>query len=35
LRFVNRGSAFPPLAEDGESIDHVLIVSVYMPRLGG
>jgi hypothetical protein len=33
-RFVYYESVFLPLAEDGESVDHVLIFSVYVPRLG-
>lgn len=34
-RFVYYESAFLPLAEDGETVDHILVVSIYVPKAGG
>jgi hypothetical protein len=34
-RFVYYESAFLPLAEDGETIDHILVVSIYVPKAPG
>jgi len=31
-RFVYYESVFLPLAEDGETVDHILVVSIYVPR---
>ncbi|MEI9994762.1 MAG: PAS domain-containing protein [Rhizomicrobium sp.] len=31
-RFVYYESAFLPLGEDGETVDHILVVSLYVPR---
>jgi len=31
-RFVYYESAFLPFAEDGENVDHILVVSMYVPR---
>ncbi len=31
-RFVYYESAFLPLAEDGETVDHILVVSIYVPK---
>lgn len=31
-RFVYYESAFLPLAEDGETVDHILVISIYVPR---
>jgi len=33
FRFVYFESALLPLGEDGETVDHILIVSIYVPRL--
>ncbi|MEJ0028749.1 MAG: PAS domain-containing protein [Rhizomicrobium sp.] len=30
--FVYYESAFLPLAEDGETVDHILVVSIYVPK---
>jgi hypothetical protein len=32
VRFVYYESCFLPLAEDGQTVDHILVVSIYVPK---
>lgn len=34
-RFVYYESAFLPLGDDGRTVDHIVVVSMYVPRLAG